>query len=538
MGKRNGYATGVSLFAALGSVTYGYGASIIAQTIGQPMWYQYFDLAQDGPGVAHTNVITGLMNGLFSTGGALGALCTAWTTSAFGRLRTIQIACVVCIIGGSLMTGSANIAMFLASRFIMGWGIGMMVSGADETSVPLYQSELATPTHRGRHVGFHGMALATGYALTGFIGFGCYYHSGSSFQWRFPFAVQLLPVLILLAGSAKLPESPRWLLSKGRKEHAWRNLQRLHANPEDPSDSFARKEFYQMTQQFLLEQQRRDQLNVQHWWDFFKRRSFLHRVAIGMGSQLINVSTGNLVVNNYQVSLYQRLGIQGGIPILLIAFWNVVGMWGNTTSAFFIMDKYGRKGFYMLGIAGCGMSLIFEAALTKYYVETGSSNRVGLGFGVFFIFLYVVFYSSCMDNQQYVICSEVFPMETRGLGVALSLFGQFAGTALFVGVAPTSFAAIGWKFYLVFICLCTINIIIVWRFYPETKGLSLEEIDELFGDPVAVHLTDANKDQMEELERQLRGFTLPNGSGGVETPESKTTPEKNEVEKISFEEKK
>ena len=193
-----------------------------------------------------------------------------------------------------------------------------------------------------------------------------------------------------------------------------------------------------MTQQFLLEQQRRDQMNVQHWWDFFKRRSFLHRVAIGMGSQLINVSTGNLVVNNYQVSLYQRLGVQGGIPILLIAFWNVVGMWGNTTSAFFIMDKYGRKGFYMLGIAGCGISLIFEAALTKYYVETGSSNRVGLGFGVFFIFLYVVFYSSCMDNQQYVICSEVFPMETRGLGVALSLFGQFAGTALFVGVAPTS----------------------------------------------------------------------------------------------------
>ncbi|KAF2250929.1 general substrate transporter [Trematosphaeria pertusa] len=536
MVKRNRYATGVSLFAALGSITYGYGASIIAQTIGQPQWYEYFNLAQEGPGLAHTNVITGLMNGLFSTGGALGALFTAWTTHAFGRLRTIQFACAVCIVGGSLMTGAANIAMFQASRFIMGWGIGMMVCG-----VPLYQSELATPTHRGRHIGFHGMALATGYALTGFIGFGCYYDSNSSFQWRFPFAVQLIPVLILLAGSAKLPESPRWLLSNGRKEHAWRNLQRLHANPDDPDDTFARKEFYQMTQQFLLEQQRREQLHIVHWWDFFRRKSFLHRVAIGMGSQLINVGTGNLVVNNYQVSLYQRLGVKGAIPILLIAFWNCVGMWGNTTSAFFIMDKYGRKPFYMLGIAGCGVSLIFEAALTKYYVQTGSDNKVGLGFGVFFIFLYVAFYSSCMDNQQYVICSEVFPMETRGLGVALSLFGQFAGTALFVGVAPTSFAAIGWKFYMVFVCLCIVNVIIVWRFYPETKGLSLEEIDELFGDPVAVHLTDANKDQMEELERQVREFSMPNGSGSVEMPdsESKGMEEENEhVERTSFQGKK
>lgn len=69
------------------------------------------------------------MNGLFSLGGALGSLSTAWTAEAFGRLRSIQIACMMSIIGGSLMTGAANIPMFLVSRFIMGWGIGMMVCG-------------------------------------------------------------------------------------------------------------------------------------------------------------------------------------------------------------------------------------------------------------------------------------------------------------------------------------------------------------------------------------------------------------------------
>ncbi len=72
------------------------------------------------------------MNGLFSLGGALGSLSTAYTAERFGRLRSIQMACAVCIIGGSLMTGAANIPMFLTSRFIMGWGIGMIVCGGKQ----------------------------------------------------------------------------------------------------------------------------------------------------------------------------------------------------------------------------------------------------------------------------------------------------------------------------------------------------------------------------------------------------------------------
>ncbi|QKX62228.1 uncharacterized protein TRUGW13939_09387 [Talaromyces rugulosus] len=523
-GSRNRYATAVALFAALGSITYGYGAAIIAQTIGQPQFYKSFHLAQEGPGVSHTNTVTGLMNGLFSTGGALGSLSTAYTAEVFGRLRTIQLACVVCILGAALMTGAVNVAMFLASRFIMGWGVGQVVC-----AVPLYQAELSTPKHRGLHVGFHGIALASGYALTGFVGFGCFYASTSSFQWRFPFAVQLIPVLVLLAGSWALPESPRWLLSKGKKYSAWTNLQKLHHDTQDSEDTFARKEFYQMTQQYALELQRRSQMNISHWWDFFKRASFRKRLVVGMGAQMINVFTGNLVVNNYQVQLYQQLGVKGGIPILLIACWNMVGICGNSTSAFLLMDRFGRKKFYMVGIAGTAVSLCFEAALTKYYVQTGSSNRVGLGFGVFFIFFYVVFYATCMDNQQYVMVTETFAMESRSLGVAMSLFAQFAGTALFVGVSPISFASIGWKFYLVFICLDVFSFILVWKVFPETKGLSLEEIDELYGDPVAVHLEDSSEHKGEELEMQIRTMRLPTKDDDPASPPSSSNTPQNEI---------
>ncbi|KAI9808853.1 MAG: hypothetical protein M1827_007176 [Pycnora praestabilis] len=508
--KKNRQTTLVTVFAAVGSITYGYAASIIGQVIGQPQFYKQFGLVQEGPGLARTNTIIGAMNGLFFAGGALGALFIAWTASAFGRLRTVQMACVVCIIGATLMTAATNAAFYLASRFIMGWGVGMMVCG-----VPLYQAELSPPKHRGFHVGLHGIALGLGYALTGFVGFGCYYYPSSSFQWRFPFAVQLIPVLILICGSWMLPESPRWLLSKGFNDRAWVVLQKLHADPNDPEDTFARKEFYQMTEQFKLDTQRQHSMGVEHWWDFFKKPQYRRRILIGCGATLASACSGNLVVNNYQVTLYTQLGIKGGIPILLFAIWNVIGMLGNMVAAYLLMDRFGRKKILMIGIAGTGICLAFEAALTKYYVATGSSNNVGLGFGTFFIFLFVVFYATCIDAQQYVIVSETFPMEFRSIGVALSLFAQTSAAALFVGVAPVSFSSIGWKFYLVFICLDCVTFSVVWIFFPETKGLSLEEINELFGDPVAVHLTDADKQQAEDLELKIHQFTVPGKEGGI-----------------------
>ena len=141
---------------------------------------------------------------------------------------------------------------------------------------------------------------------------------------------------------------------------------------------------------------------------------------------------------DYQVHIYNQLGLHGGIPILLLAIWNVFGMLGNMNGAIFLMDRFGRKNVFMLGIASTAACLAAEAALTKYFVQTGSTNRVGLGFGVFFIFLYVVFFASCMDAQQYVIVSETFPMEFRSIGVAISLAAQYCAAALFVGVAPIS----------------------------------------------------------------------------------------------------
>ncbi|RFU27075.1 hypothetical protein B7463_g9270, partial [Scytalidium lignicola] len=478
MSKKNRQTSYITAFVAIGSIGYGYAASIIGQVLGQPEFFEYFKLDQTGPGVSRTNEIVGAMNGLFFAGTALGCIFSAWTGTVFGRLKTIQLACIVCIIGGALMAGSVNVGMYLSSRFIMGWGVGMMVCG-----VPLYQAELSPPESRGFHVGLHGTGLGTGYSLSGFTGFGCYYAKKSSFQWRYPFAQQLVFMLILLAGSFFLPESP--LISKDRNEEAWKVIHRLHSDPQDPTDSFAKSEMLQITEQFALDNRRMEALGIKRWWNFFQQPSYRRRLGVGVLATLTVGCSMNLVMNNYQITIYNQLGVKGGIPILLLAIWNVFGMLGNLTGAVLFMDRFGRKKIFMLGVASTAACLAAEAALTKYFVQTNSTNRIGLGFGVFFIFFYVVFFASCMDPQQYVIASETFPMEFRSIGVAISLAAQYCAAALFVGVAP-----------------------IIWKFIPEMNGLTLEEINELFGDPVAVHITHHDKADDEELERRLEEYDI------------------------------
>jgi MFS family permease len=128
------YNLRIILVLTLGSLTFGYGFSVISNTIGQPGFISYFNL---GAGTSYTNAITGTINGLYCAGALFGALNVGWMCEARGRKETMYLASAINVIGGTLETASVDIAMFLVARFIAGWGIGMMV-----TLVPLYQAEI------------------------------------------------------------------------------------------------------------------------------------------------------------------------------------------------------------------------------------------------------------------------------------------------------------------------------------------------------------------------------------------------------------
>ena len=128
------YNLRIILILTLGSLTFGYGFSVISNTIGQPGFLAYFDLENDG---AKNQAITGAINGIFCAGATFGALMVGWMSEARGRKMTLYVSAVINIVGEGLEAGSVNIAMFLVSRFIAGWGIGSIV-----VLIPIFQAEL------------------------------------------------------------------------------------------------------------------------------------------------------------------------------------------------------------------------------------------------------------------------------------------------------------------------------------------------------------------------------------------------------------
>ncbi|KAF5677817.1 quinate permease [Fusarium heterosporum] len=470
----------IVLVASFGSLTFGFSNSVIGSVLGLGSFNAYFNLSTTGDNAAKTNAILGAASGLFFGGSAIGALIHIWLADSAGRVRAAQITATICIVAGAIQAGSVHIVMFLVGRFLAGIGVGLCV-----TLVPVYQSEIAPSATRGKLVGSHGTLIVSGYALAAWTGYGCFFSSNGTFQWRFTLAAQCLPPLCLLLCTSFMPESPRWLIDQGKYEQALAITRRLHAETAEidrEDDVLAR--FTQMRAQ--IEQD--DNLSkCDGKFSIFRLPSLRKRLAFGCLVMFLSQSTGVLVINNYQVMLYNGLGLYNSVPLLLYAVYLSFAAFMNWVSAM-IMDKVGRVRLMSFGLFVSSICLGMEALMVAKFA--GTNNVVGNGFGVFFLFLFVGFYATTLDATVYVYAAEIFPTHLRAQGMGLSIVAQSLTSLLHTQVAPSAFATIGWGYYLVFVFVPLSGVLVIWRWFPETKGLSLEEIAALFGDKVVVGVSE------------------------------------------------
>ncbi|KAL7754948.1 hypothetical protein ACKLNR_014705 [Fusarium oxysporum f. sp. zingiberi] len=470
----------IIFFVALGSFTYGFNSAISGSVIGLSSFLNYFNLTTSGAGASNSNRIIGANNALFASGGVIGCIILPWLLDRCGRRLSIQITCVICILSAVLQAASVHIGMLLVGRFVNGIGVGMI-----DVAVPIYQSEISPAKVRGRMVGSHGFLVVCGYAMAGWAGYGCFFITREALQWRLCLAFQIIAPLLLVSGSPWMPESPRWLCKVDRAPEALRALEKLHPTSERHPEghSFAEHELHQIQNQLEIE---RRENSATGWKEAFSRPSYRKRLLYGFFVQQVCIaqSTGVLVVNNYQILLYNGLGLRGSIALMLYACYNSLAAFMNWVNSL-ILDRFGRIRIMVVGLIGCSLSLCGFTAMVAEFV--GTTNKVGNGFGVFFLYLFVFFYGGTMDASSYVYCAEIFPTSIRAQGVGFSVAGLFIMTLIYTQTAPTAFENVRWKYYLVFIILPWIGAFVMQKYFPETAGLSLEDIAVLFGDEAAVN---------------------------------------------------
>jgi MFS family permease len=170
----------------------------------------------------------------------------------------------------------------------------------------------------------------------------------------------------------------------------------------------------------------------------------------------------------------------------------------------------------VIGFTGCLLALILEMILLALY--KGTTNKSGQAAAVAFLFIHVGFYSVCIDATTYIYATEIFPSYLRARGSSICISGLFFATVIFTCAAPEAFTNIGWKYYIIFAVLTAMMAVAIWVYWPETKGLSLEEINAIFGDQVAVDITHLTQEERDALDQGIL-----NEKGGITSIEHMET---------------
>ncbi|CUA73991.1 putative quinate permease [Rhizoctonia solani] len=445
-------------------------------TIAQDSFKAYFDYPSQR--------IIGALVSTYIAGEAIGACFAAWSCDALGRRHTIAIAAATATVGTIIQTASVHIGMLICGRIIT----GMMRKRINtETGLRAHPKRLDDFDGSGLQLG--NIAASASWVISrviwsvdrrGFahpqanwVGYASSYapENVKDFRWRFPLAMQIPPGLIVFAGIWFLPYSPRWLITQGRESEAYSALKRLMGSDDESFEV----EFNRMKEQIKLEKAK-EVKSISELWKRYRRR-----VLVSVAVQTCTSLSGVNVINYYQTILYAGVGITGKTVLLLSGAYGTLGPIVNLISLWKV-DSWGRTRSLFWGAIGLVIDLTLVMTLTRFYA--GTTNSVGQGFIIAFIFCYTIIYYLGFNSVTWIYGAEVLPVHIRSKGNALAAFSHFIFNIAVNQAAPTAFANIGYRFYALFIALNLCTAVIVWAYFPETKGLSLEEIAVLFGDEV------------------------------------------------------
>ncbi|XP_030964753.1 D-xylose-proton symporter-like 3, chloroplastic [Quercus lobata] len=451
------------LFPALGGLLFGYD---IGATSSATLSLQSPELS----GTTWFN-LSAIQLGLVVSGSLYGALLGSilvYSISDFlGRRRELIIAAVLYVLGGLTTANAPGLGVLLAGRLLYGLGIGLAMHGA-----PLYIAETCPSQIRGTLVSLKELFIVLGILLGYFVG---------SFQidvvggWRYMFGVSAPVALLMGLGMWSLPPSPRWLLlravqGKGSlqdcKAKAVLALSRLRGRP--PSDKLSER---QIEDTFVsLKTTYADQESEGSILEVFQGPS-LKAFIIGGGLVLFQQITGQPSVLYYAGPILQTAGFSAASDATRVSV--VIGVFKllMTSIAVLKVDDLGRRPLLIGGVSGIAISLVL---LSAYYKFLGGFPLVAVAA----LLLYVGCYQISFGPISWLMVSEIFPLRTRGRGISLAVLTNFGSNAIVTfAFAPLKEWLGAENLFLLFGAIALLSLLFVILVVPETKGLSLEEIE-------------------------------------------------------------
>ncbi|CCZ51005.1 TPA: sugar porter family MFS transporter [Candidatus Gastranaerophilales bacterium HUM_13] len=385
-------------------------------------------------------------------GAVIGAATNGILADIFGRKKIIMATAVIFILGSILCAFAPNVYVLILSRIFVGFAVGIV-----NFVVPLYLSEVSPKNLRGTLVSLYQWAITAGILFSYFINA---VFAQAVYNWRWMLFAGVVPGLVLFIGMCFMSDTPRWLVSKNRDDEAKKVFSKIEPDIEPEKEIAEIKET-------LVDNRQEKAFRLKKW--------MIMPFVVGIGIMFAQICTGINTIIYYAPTIFKTAGFDSNLTAIYATTGIGVVNFIMTIVAVFFTDRIGRKPLLYFGLTGVMLSLFALGTSFAFAGVLGSSLKwVAVGSLV----TYIICFAMSLGPIGWILVSEVFPLRIRGIAMSVCTVSNFAFNFFVVGSFPVLLHRIGgaWTFW-IFGIVSILCIIFVYFFVPETKGISLEEIE-------------------------------------------------------------
>ncbi len=455
------YVIFLSVIAAIGGILFGYDTAVISGTVGLVSSLFGLDTIQSGWYV-----------GCALIGSICGVAVAGILSDYAGRKRTMLFSALLFTISAAGCAIASDFSQLVIYRVIGGVGIGIV-----SIVSPLYISEVSIAKYRGTLVSLYQLSITVGFLLAYLINFAILKNSHTATTlaesswthkifygeiWRGMLGAETIPALFFFIIIFFIPESPRWLILKGKEEKATKILGKTYKTKEGVESEVALIKSVTGTTKKGVD------------WKELKHPGIIKAIIIGVCIAILGQFMGVNAVLYYGPTIFENAGLSSSDSLFSQVLVGVVNML-TTVVALIIIDRVGRKKLVYWGVSGMIISLL----LIGLYFLFGEQLSIPNIFLLIFFLLYIFCCAISICAVVWVLLSEMYPVKVRGIAMSIAGFSLWIGTYLIGQLTPWMLENLtpAGTFFL-FAAMCVPYILIMWKAVPETTGKTLEEIEQ------------------------------------------------------------